>query len=625
VSSLDTQNSFKTPPEGYVTIPISKDQKSVILKICVLVRLEPDPVAGHLVALRDTTDARVYLGCLVDSSNAVQEWLELWIQDGGRLAEATPAARQTLSNAILDDRWKQQFQAFDKVDGALMLKTGWESEHPLPTFLDLSERTPVHPAEAESGASWKPCTDEGLLQSKGLPGYGSSLHRYLHVPELGDGSPLVPATPGAPTNDSTKPMSEICGNPAIMIPLNPQAGLMLVKRHVPIGLEAFVDILTGKPWNGVRHGRSVLGLGQQTDALGKDQSVLGDQGWLFLEAQGRSGRLIETFHLKLRLLADMVSSVQSIIHRLRRPLLNISPESWQVALGEPGRGLPFLWTARAVLEDPGDAIPLAIEGSDYRYYVPARAGETSVYRPLVSSLPSRGRASVRIRQVLPDNRDTTVIEGTFGTQERIEMASHDLAWFRLGLAGGDISLYALRSAEGVPIADVAFEIIPLLSSPCDLYSLAVMAVRVLLVDNTNSLPVVLDEMLSLLRQIEADGDASTTLEQRISELWESDQRWHDALGPHHLTLDEMTPDEAFGLIPAELWWPALATILRMFPGPGSHSECKDYGDAPQGGLHRIFERTAEDLQSLILRTRGLIVADWKANQEVTTVIQKFLA
>ena len=107
-------------------------------------------------------------------------------------------------------------------------------------------------------------------------------------------------------------------------------------------------------------------------------------------------------------------------------------------------------------------------------------------------------------------------------------------------------------------------------------------------------------------------------------MFKGDQRWRQALGPHHLTLDETTPEEAFSLIPSELWLTTLAAVLRMFPGPGPYSECKDYGDAPQGGLHKVFEKTMSDLDTLILRTRSFIVADWKSNREIAAVIQKFL-
>ncbi len=646
-------SGFTKVPGGYIVIPIAEDQKTSRLKICALVRAKPDPVGGHLVVLRDTIDAKVFLGCIIDTSSRVLEWVELWIQNNESLINTTSAACQSLSNTILDNRWFEQSQAFEHLDGTEIIKTGWESQNPLPTFLDISTGSPIHPKDTNSGMPWKLCVDEGLLQQKNLPNYAGSLHRYLYIPESGVDSQFIPVTSGAPTNTSTKPFSEICGNPAQMIPLNQGAGLMMVKKHFPIRLETFIDILSGAAWDGLKHGRSILELGEELNALRKDETVLNVDGRLFLETHGRCDRLVEIFHLKLRLLADVVSSVHSMIYHLQRPLLNISPENVQVKLGEPGRGLPFLWTARAVLSDPGDAIPLAIEGSDLQYFLPALEGGTSIYRPLVTSLPTKGRASVRIRQILSDAGDTTVVEGTFTTHERIDMARNDLVRFRLNLACGEINLYAhleadsamapgewrfrtvaqnmddkkisdLRSATGVPIPEVLFEIIPLLSSPCDLYSLAVIALRILLVDNTNSLPVVLDEILSLPRQIAVDYDESTNLEIRISDIFNKDERWFESLGPHHLTFDKITSDEAFSFIPSELWWTTLAIILRMFPGLGTYTVCRDYGDAQPGGLHMIFERAIADLDNLILKTRSLIVTNWKSNQEISTVIKRYL-
>jgi hypothetical protein len=653
VSSSESNSGLATIPEGYIVIAISEDQQASALKISVLVRLKPDPVGGHLVVLRDTSDAKVFLGCIVDASCQVLEWLELWIQNTESLTNTASAACQSLSNTILDNRWRQQSQAFEHLESAAIVKTGWESEHPLPTFLDISTRSPIHPIDPNSGTRWKLCTDEGLLQQKDLPSYAGSLHSYLYIPALGEESQLVPITSGAPTNTSTKPFSEICGNPAHMIPLNPGAGLMMVKKHFPIGLEAFADILSGAAWDGLKHGRSELELNEQLNALRKNETVFTIDGHLFLETQGQYSRLVETFHLKLRFLADVVSSVHSLVYHLQRPLLNISPDNWQVKLGEPGRGLPFLWTARAVLSNPGDAIPLAIERSDVQYYLPAMESGTSIYRPLATSLPTKGRASIRIRRVLPDDSDITTIEGTFATQERIDLARNDLVGFRLNLACGEVNLYAhlesdsamalgewrfrtiaqnmddtkvsdLRAAEGVPIPKVMFEVIPLLSSPCDLYSLAVIAIRILLVDNSNSLPVALDEILSLPRQIKADYNESTSLETNISDIFNKDNRWLESLGPHHLTYDKITSDEAFSIIPCELWWTALAIILRMFPGLGPETECKDYGDAQRGGLHKVFERTIADLDNLILRTRNLIVTDRQSNQEISAVIQRYL-
>jgi hypothetical protein len=649
----DPNNALKLP-DGYVAIPISEDQKSAVLRICVLVKQQADTVGGHLVLLRDTVNAKVFLGCTVDAFGEVLEWLELWIQCNETLINTVSATRQSLSNAVLDDRWRRQVSAFEQLDKAGAVRTGWETSHPLPTFLDISALAPIHPKDTDSGSHWQLCTDEGLLQQKGLPGYANSLHRYLHVTAQGAESHLVPLTPGAPTNASTKPMSEICHDPGRMIPFNAGAGLMMVKKHSPIELETFIDILGNATWDGLKHGTSVIDLGAGINALKKDETAFTREGRLFLETGGRCGRLVETFHLKLRLLADIISSVHSMVRHLQQPLLNVNTDNWQVHLGRPGRGLPFLWTAKVVLTDPGDAVPLAIARSDQQYYLPSLAGGTSVYRPLVTSLPTKGRAAIRIRRLLPDTGDTTILEGTFTTHERIAIASRDLVWLRVNLAHGDIDLYAhleadsamapgewrfrtigqsmnddettdLRAAEGVPVSNIPFEIIPLLSSPCDLYSLAVMAVRVLLVDNTTSLPVALDETLSLPRQIAGDYDENVDLDMRIKDIFAKDSRWIESLGPQHLTFDQITSEEALNLVTPQLWWQTLAVILRMFPGLGNDSECIDYGDARPGGLHKVFERTIADLDNLILKTRSLIVADWKSNREICDLIQNYLA
>ena len=49
-------------PDGYRAIPVHAIGAEVPLRVCVLVRQTPDPVAGHFVLLRDLHDALVYVG-----------------------------------------------------------------------------------------------------------------------------------------------------------------------------------------------------------------------------------------------------------------------------------------------------------------------------------------------------------------------------------------------------------------------------------------------------------------------------------------------------------------------------------------------------------------------------------
>jgi len=640
-------------PEGYVAIPVSAEQVSAPLRICVLVRREPDPVGGHLVVLRDLIDAKALLGCIVDAGDRVQRWVELWIQDLEALANTVTACREALCNRVLDERWQRHFEVVQQIDGTAVVRTGWETTHPLPSYLNLAAREPIHPTDGVSGAVWTLCQDDALLADKGLPPYSASLHRYLCLPSEGKDSLFVPVTPEAPTNQNTRTLADVTRELRGAIPLNPGAGLMLVREFNPVGYEAFADLLSGGSWEGVLHGRSPVAAGISAIDLNEADPALPLGGRLFMGEHGRWGRIIETLHLKLRLLADAVSAVRWVAMQHQRPLLNLSAESFQIELGQPGRGLPFLWTARAVLADAGDAIALPIVASETRYYVRAGAASASVYRPASAGAPVRGRGTARIRKVVLGQREQTILEGTFETQEKVEAGHMDLLWLRLNLAEGRVDLYAyldpdsalatgeirfrtvgqkmderglstLKAAEGVPHRNVPFEVVPLLSTPCDLYSLGVLAVRTLLVDNKTTLPVALDEMLSLAHQVAVDHDGSTSLSERVHRLFDSDKRWVMSLGPQRLTHDAVAPEDAFDLVPTDLWWDTLAMIVRMFPGIGPDSACRDFGDAAVGGLHKVFDQVQADLDKLLLRTRSLIVIDWRFNREIHAVIRGHL-
>ncbi|MFB3891075.1 MAG: hypothetical protein ACE15C_03520 [Phycisphaerae bacterium] len=638
-------------PEGYAAVPLSAGAPS--LAICILARKKPDPAGGHTVILRSTIDADVLLGCVTDSAGRVQRWVEIWIQSLEGLASGVPAAREALSNKVLDERWKRYADALARLDAQDTIVTGAQSEHPAPAFLDVGKLEIVRPADSKAGCGWELCQDDALLAAKGLPPYSTSLCRYLCLPALKDTSPFVPVTTNAPTNEATKPLAQVLGDAGSLVPVNPAGGLMLVRAWHPAGYEEFVNVLGGAPYAGLLHGRSPLELTDQEQVLKTDAAQALDQGRLLVAPQGRHGQLVETLHLKLRLLADAVGNVRSLIQSQQRPLLNLTAGSFRVSFAPIGAGLPVLWTARAVLVDAGDAVTLPIQSSDAQYFLRAAAAPATVYAPAAIGLSIRSQGVVRIRKVLPEASGATIIEGTLATQERIAPARNDLAWLRVRVSSGHVDLYArlesepalaagewrfrtigqrlskqaaadLKAAEGVPMGNTPFEVVPLLTSPCDLYSLGVLAVRTLLVNPATTLAIALDEVLSLARQVAAAHKPDVHLPERIKAVFEQDKRWLESLGPHRLTQDELPPEEAFELVPSVLWFETLAMIVRMLPGIGPDSLCRDLGDAPGGAYHQVFDRTIADLDTLLLRTRSLVVVDWKANREIHAVIRKYL-
>jgi hypothetical protein len=487
------------------------------------------------------------------------------------------------------------------------------------------------------------------LQEAGLPGYSTSLFRYLYQPAKGNSTGFIPTVADAPENAVTTPLSTATENHHLAF--NAQGGLMLATTLFPVGYDDYADLLSGKPWKGIEHGKKTFSFGGVYATLGDWQEIQQNGAHLFLSSYGRNGRLVETFHLKLQLVADAVRLVRAFVQRQQLPFLNLAADSFRVRLQDLGTKLPYFWTAQCALVKPSHAYGLPIEAGEFRHFIRARVPGTSAYLPEGLSGSLQGSGSVRIRKVLPPDHGRTTLEGTLVLQEKITASPNDLLWIRLPLPTGRVDLYghlyqteslaqgearfrtipqklsesivkALTSAEGVSFARSPFEVVPLLSTPCDLYALAVLAVRTFLVNEQMSLAVALDEMLSLARQVAAEHRADAPLSDRIGGVLQKDARFAESLGPHRLLREEAP--EVHKLVPAELWHSLLAVIVRMFPGLGPDSVCKDFGDAPALALESVFDAPLREFDQLLVRSRSLIVIDWTYNREVSSAIDEFL-
>ena len=630
---------------GYRVLPLPAELSSASLRIGLVVRDAPDAIGGPFVLLRDLADASIYLGAVTDAAGRVREWLEIWAQNIDRISSSFPAYRQFASNQALDERWRQRAEELRNLEPAAFISTGWESTSPAPIFYDAKRRELLSPTDAASGAAWALCCDDAVLAAKGLPAYAVSLSRYLHRP--GADTPFVPVTSDAPENDATQSLATAFPR---LLPFHPGARL-LVRTFAPIGYEDWVDVLSGAPWPGLEHGREALKLGGGYRTLQDATTMQFGGGHLFLGNRGLAGRLAETFHLKLHALTAAFRLVRAAVQGSRLPLLNLSSASFRVRLAETDAALPFLWNFQTTLAVPGEAIALPVETTSARYFIPAKYGGTSVYRPTTVAAPVEGAGEVRLRKVLTGKDAGTSLEGTLVTQEKLTAGGNDLVWLRLPLPSGRVDLYAnlespsesapgelrfrtlpqalpveataaLRQAEGVPLPAVPFQTVPLLSSPCDLYALGVLAVRTLLVDAELSLPVALDELFSLARKSAATYDPEQPTGERLRAIAEGRPQIAAALGPHRLIRDKIPPEAA--LFPPDLWWDAIGLLLRLFPGLGPDSLCRDFGDAPPLALENVFHEPIAALENLLLRSRSLIVLDWNYNREIRGVIGKFL-
>ncbi|MBV9491500.1 MAG: hypothetical protein JO069_17525, partial [Verrucomicrobia bacterium] len=180
---------------------------------------------------------------------------------------------------------------------------------------------------------------------------------------------------------------------------------------------------------------------------------------------------------------------------------------------------------------------------------------------------------------------------------------------------------SLERLAGLPLTEVPFELLPRLTSPYDLYALAVLGARILLSAEDNPLPIVIDELLSFASQLASLG-SQEALATRIVRLFEKDARWSRTLGPQNIRRPASPDDQAHpeGRIPLELWAEVLAIMIKSLPGMGPDSYCRNFGDAPALALEVAFRGPLADLRRLELILRGMVMDQSEPNAEVQAAI-----
>ncbi len=632
-------------PPGFQVCPL-QPQTDAAVRICLVVRTKADPANGWFVALGESFAARGFLGCLTDQLGNVLYWLQITVQITDAAQTGPEAIGDFWTNHRLDQRWQADC---DLATGHLALRGAWESQHPLPLFFDSATRTLAPLTDVESGAVWRLCTDEAVLAAAGLPPYSTSTCRYLYVTPPDDHHRFLAVQDDAPRNESTALLRDIAAA-AGRKPWNPAAGLMRIRRWSSLSTDSLLDILAGLPYSGVPGGKQPMDFDRLADIL-KDTGESLSAGTVFLGRHGRHGRIIESLHLKLKFLADALDCVHRFTRKARRPLLNLQTACFQPHLAAPSAALPFLWTAGLDLVDFGRAATVNIPDSDEIFFTDAGPAAPNAYKPLFDARQLIAEsASLRLRSLTAESDGGCLIDGTLSAIESIKSQPADLVCLRVALAdqrilltgfadahtalaAGELRfrsnrfaappdiLAALKTAEGTTLRPVRMQCLPRMDSAYDLYALAVLGLRALVVHPKNPLPVAVDVLRSLIARLSADAASDRPLAQRIGELLETDSRWSASLGPANVF--PLTDDDSAGdLIPRNLWLQILELLVRMVPG-GPESFCASYGIMPPAGMAGLFEPAADTLQRLLIQTRSLIVIDWRVNREVHAVIRRF--
>ena len=635
-------------PPGCALAPIHASTEETPLKICVLVRFESAPAAGPFILLREVPGARVYLGAVCDAEARLKEWVEIWVQSVEMKEMAFAGYQEQLSNHVFDQYWHAECALAKETCPDQVIATAMEQDNPCPILIKQPPAGGATPLVVTQVSHWKLCKDDSVLTSRGLPPYSISPYRYLCEPEASGTVTFLAVSADAPANAHVQSVERLFALPEVRVVFNPHAGLIRILRFYPLELERYLRILEGAAWDETAPEMAVLSPRSQYAQLRAWSASPKGLPFLLHGADESANRLNEIAFLKLSALLDMFKEVRKQVGAHQLPLLNLSLSSFRVSLPGVGDQFPALWAAKCVLVKPGQAYPLKIRSTEQRYFIRLGKVEPSPYLPEGLGAHSFGIGSVRIRNVTTVT-DGTVLEGTLVAEDYLGLDSHDLLWFKLSVGEQRLEFFAhvytleavgprearfrtvptqlpesvrgnLQQSSGTVFARSPYEIWPLLSSPCDMYSLGVAAVRILLANNQANLPVVLDEVVGLARHLGKEKKGETSLPAELKAAFERDPRLLDLVSPHNLIESGGSPQAARNKIHFDLWLEAIAILLRLFPGTGAHSFCKDLGDVSPLALETVFDRPIEELERLLLRFRSVLLPGLAANEEIAAII-----
>lgn len=634
-------------PAGCALAPIDMAEDSAALRLCVFVRTDPKTAANPLVLLRAVPGSSFYLGAVCDAQGWVQERVEICVQTMELRDLTFSNFQERLANCVFDQRWRGEFERHLAQRREAVIATGMELENPRPLLIQLQPSGANSPWLPVEVSPWCVCKNDALLESFGLQPYSTSPYRYLHQPDSAGPKTFLASAPDAPTNAHVQGADRLNSDPGGRVVFNPHAGLMHVTRFSPLSLEEYLQVLEGQPWNGEdAGGRDFF----RNDIYARLQAwSASPKGLPFLlhGLAASSESLCEILFLKLALLRNLFTEVRACVKAQQLPLLNLSPASFRVSLPEVGDQFPALWSARAGLVKPSQAYPLKIKSTEQKYFIRLGRIEPSPFLPEGLGAHSFGIGSVRLRSVLTET-DGIVLDGTLVAENYLRLDARDLIWFELPIGEPRSVFYAqvyadktvgprevrfrtvpARLSEAViatlkqatVFQKAPYEIWPLLSSPCDMYSLGVIAVRILLANSHSQLPEVLDEVLSLSGRIGDALDAASALHA----LLEQDPRLRERTSPHVLMGAALAPEQARRMVPRDLWLDTVALVLRLFPGFSKHSYCANFGDVSPLALETVFDGPIQELETLVSRFRSVLTPSLAANEEIATVLLEQLA
>jgi hypothetical protein len=385
-------------------------------------------------------------------------------------------------------------------------------------------------------------------------------------------------------------------------------------------------------------------------------------GFLFA-AEGSGIDAVEVLALKMAAFLQIVADVRRHYLLLGRPHLDLQPDHLVVEPGPQGGFLPALWSFRVKLLGSSPA-RLANLGSGLAVPLPPREPRAPFASPAIRSarLASPAPGELMIERVLPEKggADRWRIEGTlldphgffppptlrdcvqlawprdlFGrvrtatarldprsAPESVEMA---ITTEPLEL---DVTLaQRLGRAGGFRVPGVRYKIYSALSAPEDLYSLGILLLRILLVNDGQALSA-LEPLIEAVPQGASQPvrGSRRTVEEALSAMLAAEPERLAKANLFHREADR-GPGRP-NSIPEEIWTGVLLFALRLIGrGPGfglTPEKGGTYGFNEANPVGHLDEVQAE-AEDLLRRLHGILFSRQVVNVEVQSLIAELLA
>ncbi|HEX4963761.1 MAG TPA: hypothetical protein VF173_23240 [Thermoanaerobaculia bacterium] len=514
----------------------------------------------------------------------------------------------------------------------------------LPLYSATAARFLVCPACLETSRFWVGTAAE----ARGLEGVGTleDLRReYAAALERAGGAredlPAAgPPPPAAPTGRKAAAAAPPAAAPTpAWTVLNLHDSPFLVTRMAPVAFDDFLARLGG----------------------GAEERVgEGGPGFLFA-AEGSGIDAVELLALKLAAFLQIVSAVRRHYLLLGRPHLDLQPDHLAVEPGLEAGFLPVLWSFRVKLLGASPA-RLANLAPGLQVALPPREPRTPFASPAVRAarLASPARGELMIERVAAEKEGRWRIEGKLLDAHGFFPPPTPRDWIQLawprdpfGQARPGVARLDPRSAAdsvemaittepleldpalaqrlgragGFRVPGVRYKIYPALSAPEDVYSLGVLLLRILLVNDGQTLSA-LEPLIEAVPQGagQAVRGARRTVEEALSAMLAAEPQRLAKANLFHRETDR-GPGRP-NSIPEEIWTSALLFALRLVGrGPG-------FGLTPERGGAYGFNEThpvahldevQAEAEDLLRRLHGILFHRQAVNVEVQALIAELLA